>query len=394
MDIGRFDKLSILGNSAAFDLEAGSRCSFDATPRLSILQGNVSRAITRVSGAGGRSCRLLKILQTNACSMNCNYCPNRAAAGRRPVSYSSDELAAVFMTLYNQGEVDGLFLSSAVHGSPASTMDSIVTTAEILRTKYRYRGYLHLKIMPGSPADRIRRAVELADRVSVNMEAPNQRTLDKIAPMKRLADQILPTMRFVRALSASGGVIPSGQTTQMIVGAAGETDQEILRSADQAYREAALSRVYFSAFEPVPGTPMEDAPPASPMREHRLYQADFLLRRYSGAFRLSEFVFGQDGNLLLDTDPKLAIAIANPTDPVEVNRASYLQLLRVPGIGPASARRIIQQRSQSRFSSLSELRRAGVAVRRAAPFILINGRTPSEALTPSARQPVLPGLAR
>jgi predicted DNA-binding helix-hairpin-helix protein len=392
MEPDRFEKLTILGNSAAFDLEAGGSCAFDATPRLAVLQDRVSRAITRVSGVRGRSCRLLKILQSNACSLNCNYCPNRAAAGRRSVSYSSEELAAVFMLLYEQGEVDGLFLSSAVRGSPAGSMDSIVTTAEILRTRHRYRGYLHLKIMPGSPTDRIRRAVELADRVSVNMEAPNQRALDQLAPMKRLQDQILPAMRFVRALSALSDLVPSGQTTQIIVGAGTETDREILQSAQQAYGEGSLARVYFSAFEPVPGTPMEDAPPAPPLREHRLYQADFLLRRYSGAFHLGELVFEGNGGLSLDIDPKLAIALANASEPVEVNTAAYAELLRVPGIGPKSARKIVQQRAENRFSSLAELRRSGVAVKRAAPFVLINGRRPSQAFSVPTRQLAIPGL--
>jgi predicted DNA-binding helix-hairpin-helix protein len=265
----------------------------------------------------------------------------------------------------------------------------MLTTVEILRGRYGFKGYIHLKVLPGAPYDCVERAVELANRVSVNMEAPTAAQLSRIAPDKHMPDDVVQRMHWIkRAAAASEGAMSSGQSTQFIVGAGRETDRELLTTAVALYRDLGLRRVYFSAFEPVSDTPLESQPPAPTMREHRLYQSDWLLRCYGGVYALGDLVFADDGNLSLEVDPKLAIALRQPERfPIELNRADYADLLRVPGIGPKSAREIIKQReAHGRFADLDELRRAGAVVRRAAPFILINGRAQGDlgALTRSA----------
>ncbi len=251
----------------------------------------------------------------------------------------------------------------------------MLTSAEILRDKHRFSGYLHLKVLPGAPYDCVQRAVELADRVSVNMEAPTQHNLDRLATRKRLSQDIIQRMHWIRraAERAGPGKLKSGQSTQFVVGPAGESDREILNSVQALRRSVGLRRAYFSAFTPVADTPLEGEPPTPPLRQHRLYQADWLLREYG--FKLADICFDQHGKLPLHTDPKVAFALHNlHLFPLEVNRATRRELLRVPGIGPRSARRLLAARRRGHIASVDELRRLGMTLRRAAPFLLCDGR--------------------
>jgi putative DNA modification/repair radical SAM protein len=368
-------KLSALGAAARFDVCAAS-CGGGSRRRLPAADDIAARAITRVALPEGGTVPLLKILQTNACRHNCLYCANRAERGIHRFHFGPEELAAIFTDFHARGYVQGLFLSSGVAGSAAKTMGDMIATAEILRNKHAFKGYLHLKVLPGAPYDCVERAVALANRVSVNMEAPTVSQLSRIAPDKHMPEDVVQRMHWInQAAKDREGAMTAGQSTQFIVGAGRETDHELLTAANALYRDVNLRRVYFSAFEPITETPLEEKPPAPPMREHRLYQVDWLLRRYAGVYSLGEVVFEDDGNLSLDLDPKLAIALRERERfPVELNRAGYHDLLRVPGIGPKSARAIVNGRTEGRFSDLTELRRIGVAVRRAAPFLLINGR--------------------
>jgi len=377
------NKLSALGAAARFDVCTAS-CGPAASRRMRASPlGEISRrAITRIALPDGGTVPLLKILQTNACRHNCHYCANRADRGHRRFRFTPEEMSAAFMDLYHHRHVQGLFLSSGVEGSPARTMADMLTTVEILRERHAFRGYIHLKVLPGAPYDCVERAVELANRVSVNMEAPTEAQLRRIAPDKHMPDDVVQRMHWIkRAAAAREGAMASGQSTQFVVGAGRETDRELLTSATALYRDLGLRRVYFSAFEPVSDTPLEAQPPAPQMREHRLYQTDWLLRCYAGVYSLGDVVFADDGNLSLDVDPKLAIALRQRERfPIELNRADYADLLRVPGIGPRSARAIVKQRkSHGRFAHLDDLRRAGAVIRRAAPFILINGRAQGSA---------------
>jgi predicted DNA-binding helix-hairpin-helix protein len=289
-----------------------------------------------------------------------------------------DELASLFHELLSHGLVEGIFLSSGIVGDSDRTMERIVETARIIRKRYGFKGYIHLKIMPGASDAAIEDAISLATRVSVNIEAPNRMRLSKIAPEKDF-DISIQTIRRARKLIMESGLQVS-QTTQLVVGAAGETDREILESIGRLYKELGVSRAYFSGFRPVPDTPLDNLPPADPRRIARLYQADFLIRRYG--FEVEEIPLEDDGNLSLGIDPKMKWAISHPEFfPVEVNTADREILLKVPGIGPKSAWKILMMRREGGIRGLEDLKRAGVWIQRASGFITINGRRPLSQLS-------------
>ena len=249
----------------------------------------------------------------------------------------------------------------------------MLDTAELLRRRHAFRGYIHLKIIPGCQADQIDRAMALATRVSVNMEAPSAAHLARIAPGKQFESQILAPMRQVASAIERGAFPRAGQTTQLVVGASRERDLDILRAADWSYRRLKLARVYYSALQPIPGTPTEDQPPVPFLREHRLYQTDFLLRSYG--FSLEEIPFDATGALSLDEDPKTLWAKQHPERfPLEVNHASERELLRVPGIGPRSAKRLLTMRRKEKLHDVRALAHAGASWKIAAPYVLLDGR--------------------
>jgi putative DNA modification/repair radical SAM protein len=367
MEVDALQKIQTLSRSAQYDLA----CACGGTGRV---RGIDDRWIYPAALPDGQSIFLLKVLLSNACANDCRYCVNRASHAFRRTTFSADELAGLFVRLWEGGRVGGLFLSSGIVGGSDRTMERMIKTVEILRLRHRFRGYVHLKILPGAGYSLVERAVQLATRVSVNLEAPSGDRLNRIATGKDFQRDLLLRMQWVRELIANrSGTGSRSQTTQFVVGATDETDQEILQQTDQLYCGMDLARVYFSAFQPIPGTPLEDHSPAPSLREHRLYQADFLLRRYG--FRFAELIFDRAGNLPESVDPKTIWARGHPEFfPLEINRASRAQLLRVPGIGPASARKIVSERAANRFHRLEELRGMGVWTRRAAPFLLINGR--------------------
>jgi predicted DNA-binding helix-hairpin-helix protein len=364
------DRIVVLSEGARFDVCAPQGAEVSALPAEAGLAG----AITGLRLPGGGCLSVLKLLLTDACHYDCYYCANRATRPRRRTALKPEELARGFLDLHQRGLVQGLFLSSGIHGRPDETMGEMLTAAEIVREKHRFRGYLHLKVLPGASAACIERAVALADRVSVNVEAPTQQSLDRLATRKHLWEDIVQRMHWIRqaAERAGPGKLKSGQTTQFVVGPGGETDRQVLTTTIGLRESVGLRRAYFSAFSPISDTPLEGEPATPPLREHRLYQADWLLREYG--FGLSELCFDRDGNLPLPLDPKLASALnQGGVFPIEVNTAARGELLRVPGIGPRTAGRILAARRQSRISELGELRRLGVPAR-AAPFVLCAGR--------------------
>jgi predicted DNA-binding helix-hairpin-helix protein len=331
---------------------------------------------------GGKRVPLLKSLLTSACERNCYYCPFRAGRDSQRVTFKPDELAKAVMELTQKRVIDGAFLSSGIAGGGIRTQDRLLATAEILRHKLHYRGYLHLKLMPGAEQAQIEQAMKLADRVSVNLEAPNPKRLSLLAPQKQMMDELLQPLRVVEHIRRTQpgqrgwkGRWPSS-TTQFVVGAVGETDLELLQTVAYLYHSLHLSRSYFSGFSPISDTPFEEKSPVNPWREHRLYQASFLLRDYG--FELEDMPFQSDGDLPLDRDPKQAWAQQNLSQtPVEINRAERQQLLRIPGIGPRGAQAILDARVRgSRLRSVEDLKAIGVSPSRAVPFILLDGYRP------------------
>jgi len=316
---------------------------------------------------------MLKVLQASGCERSCVYCAERCGGQGRGLSLAPEALAGAFMDLHRRGRVAGLFLSSAIRGGAVATMDRMLATAELLRRRHAFRGYVHLKMIPGCRPDQIDRAMALATRVSVNMEAPTAEHLHRIAPGKNLEAHILAPMRQVAAAIRRGDFAAGGQTTQFVVGAAGESDRDITSAAVAGYRDLKLARVYYSAMQPVAGTPFAEHAPTPFLREHRLYQADFLLRRYG--FTLDEIHFDEAGSLPLHADPKTLWARLHPERfPVEVNHAAREDLLRVPGIGPASAERLLVMRRERRVRDVQALRAAGASWKVASPYLLLDGK--------------------
>jgi len=367
------DKARILGESAQYDICSSPLCEGDKT-QGSRIRGPLGRWIYPAVVPDGRVVRLFKVLMTDACENDCLYCANTCARSFRRHRFRPEELADVFMELNRQRVAEGLFLSSAIRGDGASAMDETIKAVEILRAKHHFPGYVHLKILPGARFDQVERAIELADRVSINLEAPNAERLGKISSGKAF-DELVLRMQWVKDVLARGeSALPAGHTTQFVVGASEESDREILNTTAELYDQLGLRRAYFSAFQPVDGTGLEGRSPTPFVREHRLYQADWLRRRYG--FGFEELAFVDARNLELDRDPKEMWARRHPERfPVEVNTATYENLLRVPGIGTRSARRIVRERVKGRFHTAEELRGTGAVLKRAAPYILIDGRS-------------------
>lgn len=444
------EKLKILADSAKYDVS----CSSSGAGRRN--DGRIGSAhaagICHTWGADGRCISLLKVLFTNKCVYDCEYCINRRTNDLPRASFEPDELARLTIEFYRRNYIEGLFLSSAVEVSPDHTAERILESLEILRYRYGFAGYIHAKIIPGVSSDILHGIGLVADRLSVNIEMPTSRSLEMFAPQKK-AKQIFAPMRQITnsliernalvgpgtmfkgqqlntaenylgdpAGSSAGKVssgsvakaavdrpgkngsrgsgfdmtaqaadgryavpsarhgrsdhtfAPAGQTTQMIIGAGGETDQSILTTSENLYRAFKMKRVYYSAYIPVVDSPIlpdrQTAPPLA--REHRIYQADWLLRFYG--FTVSELFNEENANLDPDLDPKVTWALRNLEKfPVEINRASYEMLMRIPGIGAVSARRIIRQRKLAPVK-FDDLKKMGVVLKRAKYFLTCSGR--------------------
>jgi predicted DNA-binding helix-hairpin-helix protein len=291
------------------------------------------------------------------------------------MTFTPDELAGAFDTLQRSGQVDGMFLSSGIIKGSVSTQDKILDTAALVRKRYGYRGYLHLKVMPGIEYDQLYRLMQLADRVSVNLEGPTQERLDALAPKKDFQRELLHMLQLAEQIRRGHPYEKlAGTVTQFVVGAVGDTDQELLSLSNRLYQQYGLTRAYYSGFSPVIQTPFENLPPTDPLREHRLYQASFLLRDYG--WKVEDLPLMSDGNMLLEMDPKRAWAeMYLRSAPIEIMKASREQLLRVPGIGPVGANAILRARRLGRLSELSHLRQLNIrAPEQAAPYILLDGR--------------------
>ena len=369
--------------------EASRACS--SSPPDSAVREDAAYGICRVKRLGGGSVPILKVLLSNACSYNCAYCVNRRSSNVRRASFQPEELARTVSDFDARGRIHGAFISSGVLGTPDETMERLIWTARSLRERYGYLGYLHLKVIPGASPDLVRLAMRYATRVSVNIEMPSEESLVRIAPDKS-PDAILSPMSLIAehmrelqlnkadkpasdSLSTiAASPLTAGQTTQMIVGASPEPDSTILALARHLYQSFNVRRVYYSAFRPEgtdPSLPHPAAPPYT--REFRLYQADMLFRWYG--FEPDE-LFEQSEYLDEDLDPKAAWALRHPgLFPVELMTADFLQLVRVPGIGPTAARRILEARKKGGLD-FQHLQKMRIRLRNAAWFITLRGKTP------------------
>jgi predicted DNA-binding helix-hairpin-helix protein len=334
----------------------------------------------------GMRMSLLRILMTNACSYSCHYCPMRRDRPMPRTLLKPEELVRIFLAAHQRGWCQGLFITTGIPGRPTKVMDDLIQVLELLRERHRFGGYIHVKLVPGGDMAQIDRLTALASRVSLNFEAPCGASLARIAPEKSFSTT-LQNFERVRKLVVleqqaqaygkpkdplhPGGA--SGMTMQFVVGATPDTDRTLLGTISQLKVGGGVHHPHFSAFRPISDTPMEGTPAAPALREHRLYQAAYLLGSYG--FAPEEVVYAPSGNLPLALDPKTAWALAHPEwFPVEVGTASYEELVRVPGIGPLAARRLVAQRNAVAFRGLTDLRGFGVVTTRAGGFLTLRGR--------------------
>ena len=378
MDI--FEKLKILADSAKYDASCSSSGSSRRNKNNGIGNGNYS-GICHSWGADGRCISLLKILFSNCCMYDCAYCINRCSNNVKRATFTPREVADLTINFYKRNYIEGLFLSSAVIKSPDYTMELLVKTVTILRNKYNFNGYIHCKTIPGCSQELIDKLGNLVDRMSINVELPSNTSLKLLAPQKE-KDGILKPMSYISTNIKQNKLdhnkfkknfVPAGQTTQLIIGATPETDLKILNLSQSLYSKLNLKRVYYSAYISVnndKNLPTLESPPL--LRENRLYQADWLLRFYG--FTANELLDETHPNFNNILDPKCDWALRHLNNfPVEINTASYHTLLRVPGIGVISAKKIIRAR-RSFSLTFEALTKLGVSLKRAQYFITCRGK--------------------
>ncbi len=392
------EKLKILADSAKYDASCSSSGSKRKNTNNGIGNGDVS-GICHSWGADGRCISLLKILMTNSCMYDCKYCINRCSNSIKRATFTPKEIADLTIGFYKRNYIEGLFLSSAVIKSPDYTMEQMILAISILRNDYNFHGYIHAKTIPGSSQELINKLGLLVDRMSVNIELPSQNSLQLLAPEKSKENIIKPMSYISNKLESSSqrllptkqkwfftptssnvinkpkiqNFVPAGQTTQLIVGATPETDLKIIKLSESLYQKFHLKRVYYSAYISVNEDsllPTLDKPPL--LRENRIYQADWLLRFYG--FKADELLNEQNPNFNTLLDPKCDWALRHLNQfPIEINKVDYPTLLRVPGIGVISAKRILRARKNCHLQ-FEHLKKLGVVLKRARYFITCNGK--------------------
>ncbi|TFG20788.1 MAG: hypothetical protein EU533_05870 [Promethearchaeota archaeon] len=416
------EKIRILGENSKYDICASTASS--RTDKYPKLFGNSNNFIGAAASAGichsythdGRCMSLFKTLYTNKCIYNCKYCFSHTCKKR--LSFTPEEYARTFMKLYSMNVVEGVFISSGVCGSADATTEEMLEAIRLLRFKYNFQGYVHFKCLPGVSQYLLKEAITLSDRISINSEASTKEFLAEIAEQKDFYNDILLRQKWLKSLRYKHNeealkvindfkqdssvsfqekmikqrredgyksfrwdgapILNSGQTTQFVLGAAeGESDLDLLKRIDWGYKDIDLRRAYFSSFIPIEGTPLAGKQAESLAREHRLYQSDWLLRIYHYKLKEIKEIINEEGNLP-SGDPKIHLARKYFEDHnlVDPNEATYQDLLRVPGIGPISAKRIINLRTKNfKFAKRKDLQSVGVVLKRADPFLVINGES-------------------
>lgn len=376
MDV--LEKLKILTDAAKYDVACTSS-GVNRGSKKGHLGNAAAAGICHSFAADGRCISLLKILFTNSCIYDCKYCVNRKSNDVKRATFTPEEIADLTINFYKRNYIEGLFLSSAVIKNPNYTMELLYKSLHLIRDVHKFNGYIHVKAIPGADPDLIQATGLLADRMSVNIELPSSESLNKLAPDKSKEDilkpmsiiknNIIKNKEEIMLFKHSPKFVPAGQSTQLIVGATEESDKTIINLTEGLYKKLSLKRVFYSAYLPVNNLLPMSNPPLQ--REHRLYQADWLLRFYG--FTASE-IFNKTENLSLSIDPKCQWAIKNPhLFPVEINKADFETLIRVPGIGITSAYKILRARRVSTIT-FDILKKMGVSIKRAKYFILCDGK--------------------
>ncbi len=377
------EKLEILSDAAKYDVACTSS-GVDRKGNGKSMGNAIASGICHSFSTDGRCISLLKILFTNECIYDCKYCINRSSNDVKRASFTPDEVCELTMQFYRRNYIEGLFLSSGILQSPNFTMDLIYQTIFKLRTQYHFNGYIHVKAIPGADNELIQRLGYIVDRMSVNLELPTAEGLKTLAPhknrknilkpMRQIQSQITQNKNELMVYRNAPSFVPAGQSTQMIIGATPESDYQIVSVAENLYDKFNLKRVFYSAFIHVNEDSALPALPGGPplLREHRLYQADWLLRFYG--FKANELLSADRPNFNIMLDPKCDWALRHLEDfPVEINRSDYYTLLRVPGIGTKSAQRIVKARKQA-VLDFNDIKRMGVVLKRALYFITCNGK--------------------
>jgi putative DNA modification/repair radical SAM protein len=371
-----YEKMQILADSAKYDVSCSSSGS-DNNYKTGELGATHNSGICHSFSADGRCVSLLKVLQTNFCIYDCAYCINRVSNDIPRAAFSPRELADITINFYKRNYIEGLFLSSGIVDNEDHTMELLLRTLRILRYEYKFNGYIHVKLIPGSDARLIEEVTKLANRVSSNIELPSDKSLKLLAPNKS-KEQVLQPLKLARDISLEREKKPIGMSTQLIVGATPESDKDILKLSSVMYDKALLKRVYYSAYIPVNDDKnlpvLANKPPL--LREHRLYQADWLLRFYD--FTYDEIVTDEKPNLDERFDPKVIWALNNlHLFPIEINTADKEQLIRIPGIGIRGAHKILKARRYKKLD-FEDLKKLKVSVKRAKYFIVCKGKYQKE----------------
>ncbi|MBW2971638.1 radical SAM protein [Candidatus Woesearchaeota archaeon] len=366
------NKLRTLSDAGRYDLSCECTTSEDRKKytddaiQQAALGGIYTSHIT-----DGRTVKIFKTLMTNSCTHDCNYCTNstRCTKQKSKFMYTPDELARVFMHLHRNHEIEGLFLSSGIVKNADHTTDMMLDAVKLVRQKYNFRGYIHFKALPGVSFDKLKEARQYATRMSINIEATSKDRINEFTSIKEFKSDILRRQSWIRSLSP-----PSGQSTQLVVGAAGESDWEVLKMMKWEYENMSLYRMYYSPFTPLHTTPFERKEAAPKWRANRLYNVDWLFRKYKYDFNeIKELV--NDNDMLPNRDPKLTHAEKFLSKPVDVKDADYKELIRVPGIGLKTAKRIITSRKDFPDMKRRHLHQMGVILKRADPYLKVNGHT-------------------
>lgn len=376
------EKLEILTDAAKYDVSCSSSGSNRKNTSKGLGNGHVS-GICHSWSEDGRCISLLKILYTNKCIYNCEYCINRSSNDTKRAEFTPREVADLTINFYRRNYIEGLFLSSGIVKNPDYTMEMLIEVADILRNEYSYNGYIHMKAIPGSSPDLVKKMGLLVDRMSINVELPTEKSLKILAPQKSIKaiessmgyakEKIVQRKNEIKLYRHTPKFLPAGQTTQMIIGADKESDFDIMKRSENLYKDYELKRVFYSAFVPVVKSEFtKDVKKAPLLREHRLYQADWLLRFYG--FKSDDLLNEENNNFDLRIDPKTDWAINNIEKfPVEINRASFSTLMKIPGIGRVSARKIVNARKYRRLK-YDNLKALNISVKRAKNFITVDGK--------------------
>lgn len=376
------EKLKILTDAAKYDVSCSSSGSNRKNSSKGLGNGHLA-GICHSWSEDGRCISLLKILFTNKCIYDCEYCINRSSNVTKRAEFTPREVADLTINFYKRNYIEGLFLSSGVIKNPNYTMELLIKTADILRNEYHYNGYIHMKSIPGADSDLLKKMGLLVDRMSVNVELPLEKSLKILAPQKSIKaiessmdfanKKIVQRKNEIKLYKHTPKFLPAGQTTQMIIGADEESDFDIVSRAENLYDDYSLKRVFYSAFVPVVKSEFtKDIKKAPLLREHRLYQADWLLRFYG--FKSSDLLNEKNKNFDLRIDPKTDWAINNISKfPMEINKASFYDLIKIPGIGIISARKIVNARKYRKLE-YCHLKALNISVKKARNFITVNGK--------------------